>query len=494
MNAEAWRYYSRFYREARPRLIGVLAISTAQSFVHLPILLLIRYAFDDLITSSDLTLLSVVGVVLVILHLVIGPLSLYTRHVVLQISKRAIENLRAEILKKFYTFSRSYYSQVDRSRLHTIMVQDTERVDVMTNGVLAQLIASALTSVILGAILLYLNWMLFLVMLGVMPVLLALSRWLGRLVGQRTHAFHRSFETFSRGVSFVLQMMDLTRTQSAEHLESERQRESFKDLRSIGAQMAWLRTAYGLLQDTIVATSAVVILIVGGAAVATEIMTLGELVSFYAAVALLRPHAGTVLSSIPQIIEGNESLTTLYDLLHTEDARPYVGREPIDFKGGIVVEAVHFAYGEAPLLRDVSIEIPPGVCVAIIGPNGAGKSTIASLILGFYRPQRGALYADGHPFTEMDIVGLRRRIGVVAQSPPIFPGTILQNITYGNPDLGLDQVVRAARVATADDFIRDLPQGYETAVGEGGVLLSGGAAPEDGPGSGLPAPSTAPDP
>jgi len=100
-------------------LIGVLAISTAQSFVHLPILLLIRYAFDDLITSSDLTLLSVVGVVLVILHLVIGPLSLYTRHVVLQISKRAIENLRAEILKKFYTFSRSYYSQVDRSRLHT---------------------------------------------------------------------------------------------------------------------------------------------------------------------------------------------------------------------------------------------------------------------------------------------------------------------------------------------------------------------------------------
>jgi ATP-binding cassette, subfamily B, bacterial len=112
--------------------------------------------------------------------------------------------------------------------------------------------------------------------------------------------------------------------------------------------------------------------------------------------------------------------------------------------------------------------------VAITGPNGAGKSTIANLILGFYRPQKGQLYADGHPYSDLDIAGLRRFIRIVRQDPVIFPGTILQNITYGCPDAELKQVMRAAETALANNFIQKLPRGYETYTGENGMLLSGG--------------------
>jgi ABC-type multidrug transport system fused ATPase/permease subunit len=112
--------------------------------------------------------------------------------------------------------------------------------------------------------------------------------------------------------------------------------------------------------------------------------------------------------------------------------------------------------------------------VAIVGPNGSGKTTIVNLILGFYRPQKGTLCADGHLFSDLDIVHLRRHIGVVTQDAILFSGTILDNITYGYPDASREQVTQAARLATADEFIQQLARGYETLVGENGLLLSGG--------------------
>jgi ABC-type bacteriocin/lantibiotic exporter with double-glycine peptidase domain len=354
------------------------------------------------------------------------------------------------------------------------MVQDTERLDIMTNALFAQLIPALCISFVLSAVLVYLNWFLFLVMICVFPFLFSLSKAIGRTAREKTYTFHRSFETFSKGILFVLQMMDLTRLQSAEEFEIARQRGNLEELRLTSGRMAWLRTAHVLTQNTLIAVLGVLILIVGGRAVATGYMTLGELLSFYAATSLLRPHLRTISSCIPQIIEGNESLTTLYNLLETKDARPYSGAQRKPFCGKITLAFVSFQYKDCPVLHDINLTIDPGSMVAIAGPNGSGKTTIANLILGFYRPQKGQLYADDCPFSEWDIVHLRRHIGVVTQNPLLFAGTILENITYSRPDANLDQVVQAAELATAHEFIRQLPQGYETFVGESGVLLSGG--------------------
>ncbi len=115
-----------------------------------------------------------------------------------------------------------------------------------------------------------------------------------------------------------------------------------------------------------------------------------------------------------------------------------------------------------------------GTRVALVGPNGAGKSTVVQLILGNLRPEAGRIYADGNSYEEIDLVRLRRAIGVVMQEPMLFSGTILENITYGCPDADADEVARAARLSTADSFIQRFPNGYQTVVGEHGFLLSGG--------------------
>lgn len=474
MTIAAWKYYSRFYRGSFRTLSLCLVVSIGQSLIVLPIALLVRHVFDDLIPAGSFYRLTYTGIAIVLLYFINGGATLWTRRLILRTTKIVIQQFRDEILKKFYAFSRSYYREADEGKLHTIMVQDTERLDMMTNAFLVQLLPALFISITLSAVLIYLNWFLFLLIIGILPFLLFLNKVIGGKVSREVSAYHRSFETFSKGILGVLRMMDLTRIQSAEDFEVARQRKNFDDLRLTSGYMAWLTAAYVLTQSTTIAMCGITILIVGGKAISMGYMTLGGLLSFFAIVVLLKSYLQMISSSIPQIIEGNESLTTIYNLLETKDSRPYSGTTRISFTGSITLHGVHFRYSDRPILRGINLTIPQGTLVVLAGPNGAGKTTIANLILGFYRPQNGQLYADDHPFSELDMVDLRRHMGVVTQDPIIFPATIADNISYGHGDTRFEEIVRASKRATAHEFIQTLPQGYDTFVGENGLLLSGG--------------------
>jgi len=455
-------------------LVICIAASIGQSFLLLPIPLFVRHIFDQTIPSGDYYFLGVAGGVIFLLYFLNGGVSLWTRYVFLKTTKVAIRRFRSNILRKLYNLSRKHYSEADREKLHASLVQDTERVDIMSNALVSQLIPALTISITLAGILLYLSWILFLVALSAVPIFLLASKFVGKRVKRRIHDFHRSFEVFSKGALFVLQMMDLTRIQSAEKYEVKRQEENFEELRVVSGQMAWLRSAYVLIQSTIVAAAGALVLIVGGIAVVKDVITIGNLLSFYAGAVLLRNQLYKISFCIPLIFEGNQSLTTLYNFMQVQDNRPYSGKKRIDFKGAVTLDNVSFQYRDTQVLYQIDLTVHPNRMVALVGPNGAGKSTIVNLILGFYRPQKGRLFAEDCPYDDLDVVHFRRQIGVVTQDPIIFPGTVLENITYGSSEADTDQVVRAAELAIAHEFILRLPEGYDTFVGERGVLLSGG--------------------
>jgi ABC-type multidrug transport system fused ATPase/permease subunit len=144
-------------------------------------------------------------------------------------------------------------------------------------------------------------------------------------------------------------------------------------------------------------------------------------------------------------------------------------------RGEIEFQHVSFCYdSREPVLRDVSFHISPGEHVAIVGPSGMGKTTLVSLLLRFYRPTAGEIYFDGRPASEYEVGALRRRIGYVSQSPLLLSGTIMENLRYGNPEAGEEQILRAARVVGVHEFVQGLPAGYESELNERGVNLSEG--------------------
>jgi len=473
-NIPAWQYYIKYYQDAYRLLFLSIIVSIGQSLLVVPLALLVGYAIDEVIPARDFYLLALIGGVLFLLHILNTSAALWTRYITLKATHSAISRFRNALLEKCYTVSRSYYTEADQKKWHTSIVLDTERLNNISSDFVSRVLPAIFISVVLCVVLLFLNWFLFLVMISIAPLLILTNRLMAKVVQARVQVFQRSFESFSKGALFVLQMMDLTRIQTAEHSEMAKQREQLEELRQTGISMAWIYALYGSAQTTTMTAIKVIILIVGGIAVAAEFMTLGALLSFYVAVGLLNNYINTILSAIPNLITGNESLTTLFNLLQIKDTSPYSGHRQISFKGKITFESVSFQYRDEPILHDLNLTIHPHTTVGIRGPNGVGKSTIIQLILGFYHPQKGQLYADDQPFSELDIVLMRRALGVVMQDTMIFPGTIFENMTYGCPTVSRQQVIHAAELATAHDFIQQLPQGYDTPVGERGVLLSGG--------------------
>ncbi|HUZ71435.1 MAG TPA: ABC transporter ATP-binding protein [Stellaceae bacterium] len=471
---KAWRYFAAYYRGDWARLLFYAVIASAQSMLVLPVLFFIRYAFDVAIPKAQITLLLWIGVGILVTRAANSAITLYMRALILRITKGAICQMRIDIVRRLYTLAREFYVSADTDMMHTRIVQDTERVDNMSNSLLSATLPAIFTSAALVVVLIFLNWWLVILTAAILPLLWLTSRMTGRYVKRRVNTFQRAFEGFSNGVLFVLRQMDLTRVQGFEFEELARQTRRLRELRRTGHLMAMSYAIHGQVETNVTGLAAIIILVIGGIAIAHGTMTLGEFLSFYVAAGLLNGYIARINGAFPELISGNESLVTLQEMASAGPLEPYRGTRQVAFDGTLALRDVTFSYGAHTVLRNVSLDIRNTSNIAIVGPNGAGKSTIFYLIVGFCRPEGGGLCANGVTYDEIDMRELRRSIGVVMQHPTFFSGTVLENISYGAIGVGRDDAIAAAKRAYADDFIRQLPNGYDTEIGSGGMLLSGG--------------------
>lgn len=470
-----WRQYLAFHRESSARTFGlVILLTIVQVLAIVPIPLLIRHAFDVAIPNRDTNLIVGLGLALLALQVGGAAATVAARYLLLRRTKRVVELIRRSAVRKLYDNPIDFYRHEDPASVHDRIVHETTRVDKMSEALLARSLPAVVLVFGIAAVLAGLNAELFLLTFGIFPVLLVITRLLRRRVRSAFSDSHRQFEKFSQGVLFVLRAMDLTRQRAAEDDEIAKQDERLEALRITETAAAWRSQALASIQTTVVAATGVGVLIFGGVGVANESLTLGELFSFYAGLAILRTPMNILINSGPVIIEGMQSLTRVFAFLDDDLSRPYQGTLPTSAGGRISFRNIRFSYeGHNDILDNASFDIEPGRVTGILGPNGSGKSTIVSLLLGLYRPSRGEISIDGTPYDEIDMKSLRRGIGIVPQEPLIFFGSIRDNIVYG---VSVDDaaIERALKIADATDFVAQLSDGLDTMIGEGGAMLSGG--------------------
>ena len=468
------RFASPYYSRRAGRLAFSTIATALQSLLFIPALLLVRRAFDVAIPSGDVTGLIWIGAGIIGIRAATGGFSLLLRAFMLRTTRGAVADLRGDLMARLYSLSRRYFTRADYANLHTRIVQDTQRIEAATQKLFSVALPALLTVPVLAGILLYLNWRLFLLGLLLLPVLWFATRITSRHVRNQVVRNQRAFERFSKSVSFAINHIDLTRVRAFETEEVARQRSAIDGLSDSGHHMAMAFATHGQVQHTITYTGGICLLVAGGALVASGGMTIGELLAFFVAANQLGSHANTVLGSVPDVIATNQYFSTLRDVMTRGEPEPYSGTRKPDLNAGITVKNLTFAYEGAPILRDVSLSLPPGSNIAIIGPNGSGKSTLLHLLLGFYRPQEGALAVGDLEYDVVDMRELRRGFGLVPQRPAFFYGTVRENVAYGFAEASEAEVRAACRQAHADEFIQKLPEGYETPIGERGFRLSGG--------------------
>lgn len=471
---QAWLSYRRLYSRAGHSLFLIGLLTLAGTLVVLPIPILIKIAMDDAINGGRADYLLALGAALILLQVANAAIMIVRRRVVTRRTKAATRQLRRAMAEKLYSLSIAYHRRIEIGRLHDWIVQETNRVDAMADVALSRFMPSLAMAVSLSAVLLVLNWSLYLIMMSVVPLVIVLHRVMMPNVRETNRLYRESFQNFSDKVLFLLRTMDLTRRRAAERKELESVTHRINSLERDDWSMLNVRTTYAAGQQTLVAAAAMLILVVGGTSVINNHLSIGELFAFYAGLAMLRQPLTITFTSLPELTAGAQSLVQVYEFLEEPDARPYRGSQVINFTGRVSVEGVAFDYGAGPLIRRADLELVPGRVSALVGPNGSGKSTIVSLILGLYRPSSGTLVADGVPYTDIDIRALRQQIGVVPQEPTIISGSILENIAYGIDDVTIERVVDASKLAAADGFISALRNGYDTEITFDGLTLSGG--------------------
>jgi ATP-binding cassette subfamily B protein len=474
---DAFGLLLRLLDGARRQLLISAALAVVQSALLIPVALLVKRAFDHQVPDGDTHALAISGVLVAGLVVASTGLGLATRHLVLGATKASVERLRVALIDRLHSLPSAWFDRVEHGVIKSTVLQDTERLDVVGAALVAQLIPAAIVGIGLFAALLWVAPPLAAALVVIAPLLVLVMRLPHAALLRRTRAHQAAFDLLSVRVDFAVRAATLIRTDGAEECEAAQARAEAAAVTATGRRMSWLQYAVAQGAGAVSTVGGLAVLFGGAGLVATGDLTLGALLAFYALALPLRGQLMIVLQALPQLLSGAESMRRLEDVLADDAHEPYGGDRRIAFAGRIELRDIDFGFHDAvPVLQGAHLEIEPGEVVGLAGRNGAGKTTVAKLILGLYRPWSGDVLADGVSLDVLDVRSLRRQIGFVPQHPVLFPGTIAQNIRFGDTASDLASVQAAAVQATADAVLDALPGGLDASVGDDGRLVSGGQA------------------
>ena len=462
----------------RSVLMQVLAASFVVQLFGLANPLLIQVIIDKVISQRSLDTLQVLGIGLVVVTLLEGVLGSLRTFLFAETTNRIDQRLGAEVIDHLLRLPLGYFDRRPVGELGS-RIAELEKIRNFLTGTALTTILDAAFSVIYIVVMALYSWALTLVALGVLPIQVGLTV-LGAPLFRRQ--FRQAAEDNAKTQSHLVEVLTGIQTVKAQNVEMVSRwkwQELYGQYISRTFEKTVTGTALNETSQVLQKLSQLLVLWVGAAMVLQGDLTLGQLIAFriisgYVTQPLLR------LSSIWQNIqELRVSFERLADVIDTpvESNQDDQAKIPLPaISGHVQFEGVTFSFqpGAAAVLKNIDLDVQPGTFIGIVGQSGSGKSTLMKLLPRLYSPNSGRLLLDGYDIDKVELYSLRRQIGIVPQDPLLFMGTVAENIALTRPDADSEDIVRAAKLACAHDFIMELPLGYSTPVGERGGSLSGG--------------------
>lgn len=386
-------------------------------------------------------------------------------------------DLRLRTYHHLQRLSLGHYDTHQTGTLLSTITTDIQTIQGFASSSTLNILVDLLTIVSMLGLMFWLNWDFTMIAVGITPFLLFFVSRFKKAVKKATHQVRKEQSEIVAVVQQGLESMQVVKAFGRQDLEEANLAEVSHATVNAALAARRVKSMLSPVVTIVVALCTAVVLWRGAALILVGAMTVGALTVYLSYLTkFFKPvkDLATTTNAIAQAAVGVDRIRAILD---TDDviAERFDALDPATIKGEIVFEHVAFAYSrDAPVLKDVSFSIKPGQMVGVVGPTGCGKSTVVSLIPRFYDPTSGAVKIDGHDVRDYKINPLRDQIGYVLQDTVLFRGTIRENIAFGRPNATKEEIVNAAKLANADEFISRMPQGYDTMVGDRGLTLSGG--------------------
>lgn len=467
-------------KKYRARLIlGIVLSALSGVFGFSPVVLL-QKLMDEFITRKDsipLLYMYLFCLGIVVLYIVKGIVTYAQQYLLSYVGQRVIMDMRIQTFEYLSGMPLHYFKGKKSGELISRVLSDIGLMEMAVSRVVGRLILSIFSFFPPLIAVFYISWKMAVVSLFILPLTLyPILRFAQKLkavstIGQAemaniTSIMHEAFYGIHIIKAFNMESFEINRFRKSNL--------SYYNEMMRAARVSALAPS---ILELIGALATAVIFGMGLTAVIQGTMTSGYLFAFLTSLYLMYDPVKKISRLNYDIHRAIAGAERIFELLDTRSDITEI-EEPVELdkvRGAITFDHVCFGYEEDhPVLKDLDFSIQPGETVAIVGPSGVGKSTLVSLIPRFYDPRSGAISIDGIDIRTCSFRSLREQIGIVTQETILFNDTIRTNITYGRPDFSDEQVLEAARAAFAHEFIMDLPNGYQTVVGERGVTLSGG--------------------
>jgi ATP-binding cassette subfamily B protein len=409
---------------------------------------------------------------------IVGAVSSYVeKYLTTSVSQWVGHDLRRTLYHHIQRLSLAEHDQSRTGDLITRVTSDIGAVQDFINSALLGMLVNAMTLIGMIGVMLYLNWRFTLIALSVVPVLFLVVYYYTRRIKSASRAVRSQEGKLLSVVEEVLTSIRVVKAFAREDYEEQRfETESLANVEA-GLQARSIKAKLSPVVEVLVAIGTCLVLWYGARLAMAGQLSAGVLIVFLLYLGkMYKPmrDLSKMTDTVSKAIVGYERIQEVLDI--KSDVRDLRGARPAPrFKGQIEFKDVSFSYGtDKRVLEDLSFTIEAGQVAAIVGPSGTGKSTLVSLIPRFYDPVSGSVAIDGTDVRKYRLKSLRDQISFVLQDTLLFRATIWENIAYGKPNASPDEIRRAADLANAREFIEEMPEGYDTMVGERGVTLSGG--------------------
>ena len=469
----ALKYIKPYWK--RGLAAGICTIIAAGGTAYLPFV--IKDMVDQVLSEKNTTMLNWIVLSIVVVFVIRGIAYYGQSYLMNYVGQRVIIDIRKAVFEKLQRLSMSFY---DKHKTGTIMSYVTNDVSALQSAMVENVVEMITETVILVAsivMMIYLDWKLFLVTFATFPVVLFFIDSFGKRIRKSGSRIQEAAADITSVLQEVASSPRVIKSFVREGYEVDRfDKENMNNFRA-NMKYAQLSSTLTPTIEFVAAIGVSIILWYGGNSVINGSITAGSLVAFLTyAVNISNPikRLSRVIGNIQRALAAAQRVFDVLDLPEDIKNAPDAKLLP-KVKGDVRFNDVSFAYNEnEEVLSHVSFEVKPGEMIAFVGPSGAGKSTVASLLPRFYDATKGSITIDGEDIRKVTLNSLREQVGIVPQETVLFNGSVYDNILYGRLDATREEVEAAAKAANAHEFIMQLPNGYETMLGDRGMNISGG--------------------